>query len=459
MKFVLKSFIIILLSLLASGMITVSVFSQNGEWGLLTGLGFVVILLVLLLTSLVGLIRGRIAFLRIKGRWGAFWLGLASILFMVYAAGVVIVNIILVEELLGQGTGAREKAAFLYSQLSPDAYAETLIATEYKEMTIHYPAGDEETVKKIKQLYPKAKEKADIVFGSGTADAFKVIVYNSRDAMDASSGNPDFGGFYSPDDKSLHVLSTAVKNGWGFEKTFFHEYAHFRMFEYIERYDVNIRTIPQWFTEGVAEVVALWDIMRDLPAGEEADLSRLDSSMDFHAARKEGIDTYVQSCFAVQELVYSHGETVITAILEAAGGQEFEKAFENVHGKTLNDFQSDYLDRVRQISNLMNEYYEERGQKKFKRAEEVLTEMQGLAPQHPFAAGELPLIYIKQKKFEQAVEQMEENIKSVDGPYAHEFNMLAELYLLFDPEQALEYAQRAKGLTKNTGGKNHHRTN
>ncbi|WP_066175806.1 hypothetical protein [Bacillus marinisedimentorum] len=409
------------------------------------GAAFVILLFLLagLSFGLAGLFRGHVKFLRIRGKTGSAVLFLSSLFLILYISGLSIMNAMLVKEVMGQDFGAKEKAAFLVNGFGQDDYRKGLSAVTYQGLTIYYPADDEETVKEIKNYYPEMKAEADALFGSQRADTLTVVVYDSSETLQSNTYLSDVGGYYKASDDSIHILSSKLKSAWQFEEMFAHEYIHYRTDLFMEANDVPSKTIPQWIYEGVAEAASTWAGYMDIKHNRGMDLSLIETNQQFHQARGGIYNPYLQSYYAVEELLHLHGNGVIANLLLSVKENDFSSAFEKVTGSTMKEFENSYMDRRRRAGSLLEKVAAAQKNDDYLQAEILLKEAVSIAPDSK-ASESLIHVYIKQQKFNDAIDRLQKNMTDDSAPDQSDMLLLSELLLLENPQLALEYAEKAE---------------
>ncbi len=415
-----------------------------------TALLIILFLFVGLAFGFAGLMKGHIKLFRIKGRTGAAALFLGSLFLILYVGGLAALNVMLVGEITGKDFGAKEKAAFLVEGFSQDDYRKGLAAVTYEGLTIHYPAQDEENITEIKDLYPKMKAEADALFGVQRADALTVVVYDSWESLQSNTYLSDVGGYYKASDDSIHILSSKLNSAWQFEEMFAHEYIHYRTDLFMEANDVPSHKIPQWVYEGIAESASTWSGYMDIKHKRGMDLSLIETNQQFHQARGGIYNPYLQSYYAVEELLFQHGNDIMANLLLSAKNKDFGPAFEKVTGITLKEFGNSYMDRRRHAGNLLEKVVEAQKNKDFHQAELLLKEVIDIAPDS-MASQSLPHVYIKQHKFAEAIDRIQKNMRADSEPAQSNLLLLSELFLLENPQLALEYAEKAEKLASKKG--------
>ena len=227
---------------------------------------------------------------------------------------------------------------------------------EYKHVSIFYQEENE----KLMPLTVESLEWAEQISGELLGD-YKPksidLIFMDRDHMDQLSNLDGVSGYYSNFDKVMGVyvhpedvesilqeLETPV---YFFQRKILHEYAHYATFRKIEEAAVFGGAFPQWFIEGVAEYVAndQTEVHYELNRFEFLSLKSISQQEDWEEARHiETADPYKQGYFTVNYLIQEYGKSIVVDLINNTNETEgFNKAFEQIIGKTVSEFEQDVL--------------------------------------------------------------------------------------------------------------------
>lgn len=431
-----------------AGVVFILMMAQKSIVGIVVGLGLDILLIILLGIGVYGIMRGKITFLQIKSRLGAIGFFFISVMFLCYVNGLSILNLILEKE----ADGMKAKTLLLANLFLPVGYQGGLQTEKTEGLIVRFPEGERGTIAKLNSYYPSAKDEMDQMFGEAQLEPLAIIIYDKKQGM----GNKQFfesnDGFYQSNNQSIHLLSPKLLGDDQFQSLFFHEYTHHRTHQFLKQNGISEGEIPAWFHEGISEFVRYSDTYADMVPKKIIDFRKMDKNADFKQAKQGDYDPYLQSYLAVKELVLEQGSQAIPELLLAAKEFTFYDAFQKITGKNIELFQSSLLDRRKKIDRLLKQGVEAEKVGDFKKAESVYLEIMKLDPDSNLTAGSLPNIYIKQGKFEEAIQ----SIKKEGNLQVWQLHLLSELYLLSNPQESVIYAEQAEQLViKNDGGGDH----
>lgn len=231
------------------------------------------------------------------------------------------------------------------------------------------------------------------------------------------------------------------KSDW--KSTLLHEYVHYRSHQYQDLQRTPPGTIPQWFEEGLAMYV-----QHPLPPADPndveilRDLRELGSYRDFLGALEHD-DVYAKSYFAAAYLIERYGAESVSLLLSSSSQDQFYDRLEQLTGKSSGDFSDSLMDAYRKDEEQMQEtilYVQDRlFMDDFEGARQVLADW-SVAEGSRAAKVEEDLqrtLLMHAGEWEELMYSLDQ--KRGDRPYDMtwiDYALLAELYLLFDPEQA-----------------------
>lgn len=318
------------------------------------------------------------------------------------------------------------------------------LTEEFEGLTIKYEKDDYASVQTIKKLYPKAKEELNQLYGSHS-DELTIAVYAKLEDFNAASDSEILGGYYTPINDSIHLKSEEVVGDFELKDTFFHEYAHYRTNSYVEEHGISEEDLPQWFNEGISEVIAKRNTSVDIDLFESIDFKELDSNTLFLKGRQGNIDPYLQSYFTVNELVHQFGPEIIPKVLLALKDSDIYKALDDLTGTSSEALLNNYLERREQINNLLEKASEYVVNGSYKEAADIYQEILGIEPNNYTAISSMPHLLVKQYKFTDAVTQLI-NMEVLES---YDLLMLAELSLLSNLNDSLKYMEMSEEKIKN----------
>ncbi|RTR33983.1 hypothetical protein EKG37_07160 [Robertmurraya yapensis] len=317
------------------------------------------------------------------------------------------------------------------------------LTEKFEGLTIKYEKNDYSTVETIKALYPEAKEELDKLYGDNS-DELTIVVYEKLEDFNAASKSENLGGYYIPINDSIHLKSEELVGDFPLEDTFFHEYTHYRTDSFLEKHGLSDEDLPQWFNEGISEVIAKRDTDVDIDLVETIDFNELDSNTEFLKGRQGDVDPYLQSYFTVNELVYQYGLEILPEILLALKDKDIYKVLDDIVGTNSDELLSSYIARREVVKEMEAQAHEYELNANYKKALEVYEEILHLHPSNVSAIGAMPHLLVKQFQFTKAMD----TLKNRTDLYVYELKMLAELSLLTDLNESLKYTEMSEEKLK-----------
>jgi hypothetical protein len=450
MKVFLRIIIVFSIILIFAALLYFVILSPTNEIAIPLASIITVLLIFLILGSIYGMITGNIKILKIKKRKGALLLFTVSIFFLFYVSALGVLSIILEKESKKDIPSLKDSVLTVANLFIPIGYKKGLLSENFEGITFRFPKGDETSIQTIKKLYPGAKKELNKLYGKNPSEHLTIMIYETADELNSFSKIENLSGYYVSSNCSIHMISSKQMSPAAFQDSFFHEYTHYRTDQFLKQQHIFSGNIPQWFNEGVSQFEMDLHTDVDLDLKKVINFTNITTNTDFHAAIGDGYDPYLQSYFAVKELVLEHGTAVIPNLIKAAKNKTFYKGFKQITGDKIDEFQKTLLNRRERVKELYKQADEAQKKKQYKKAENLYLEITHLDPYSSSAVEMLPNLYIKQSEFEKAKNQLEEK----NEPDVWELQILSELALLTDPQESLKYAVKADKMNQvNTGGK------
>jgi hypothetical protein len=321
---------------------------------------------------------------------------------------------------------------------------QSFLKEEFKGITIKYEKKDESSVNILKELYPNAKEELDNLYGVSSSDKFTIIIYGNEKDFNKVSKYENSGGFYMPINNSIHIKSDKLMPTYKFEDLFVHEYTHYRTSKYLKENGITEDELPQWFNEGISEVMANKDTYVDIDLLKMMKFEDLDTPSKFYEGRNRDFDPYLQSYFAVNEIVNKFGAEIIPDILLTSKNSDFYYAFKETTGTSIDVVLTHYLERREVVKDLIDQAGEYQEDNDYKMVQETLLEILRLEPTNNFANQIMPHILIKQNEFTKALSLLRDNKELNAG----DLQILSELSLLNNLNESQKYTEALEEIIR-----------
>ncbi|MGG0717192.1 hypothetical protein ABE096_06280 [Robertmurraya massiliosenegalensis] len=314
-----------------------------------------------------------------------------------------------------------------------------LLTENIEGMEIKFEKEDRGSVETIKTIYPKAKEELDKLYG-GNSDELTVLMYANEEDFHTASSSEKLSGYYLPLNDSMHLMSETLIPGYKFEDLFNHEYAHYRTDRFLEEHGISVESLPTWFNEGISGLIQYRNTEVDIDLVEKVEFEDLITNTSFHKERDGNADPYLQSYFAVKELVDQFGMAVIPEILVALKDMDLEEALNKIVGMSSANLLSSYLEKRDVITELLNQAEEYQVNGDYKMVQHIYEEVLRLEPNNLSVSRTMPHILVKQSKLSETMTML----KSKEELEVYDLQMLAEISLLSDLKESLKYTEMSE---------------
>ncbi|MGB6407178.1 peptidase MA family metallohydrolase [Planococcus koreensis] len=372
----------------------------------------------------------------------------------IFLAGILVIVVVIFNsnsEMITNGKNAvtETKDSIDTKQISQDASKENFIEKEKDEILYLFPADSEQQIEKYAIELKSEKTRFDELLGSEVKDRLTIESHQSFNSPEVFSENSITGGYYIINDSTLHM--SMELESW--QNILIHEYTHYRTHQFYEMQDLPVNQIPTWFEEGIAEYMAgPLNLMAPSQLETVSDFRKMDSTESFQELQQEGFSPYAQSYFAVQQLVNTHGIEVIPELLKSQTMDAFYDNLERIAQKPLNEFQTDFLmDLIANQTEIIEEFKRvdeliEEGQ--YQHAENLLLKIRESSldlMDQSLAETKISEIYLEQGRYSELALKLQNKLDEESKDMRPvDFLTLAELYLIDNPQKALEIIQISK---------------
>ncbi len=438
-----KTILWILLCLMTMGIyILVPVF-LNLKGNIILALALSVILIISTIKKINNIIKEEK-----KSKAKNIWTCILNIVFL----GVIGLTTISIVEIYKE----EDKNIALYAvlektEMEPEGYNNVFKKQENDNYKILYTEKLELALNNINLILDRAIKLNNRIFGefntSPVTIKFDYIedVFESRDSLEGADG------LYMPLAREIYIYGKDayddVLSGGGSMKlqdSLIHEYTHHVMFEFFKENDIDISTIPIWFIEGVAEQVAdtnyITEINKIVPFNKLVTTNQWENNL-----QKENT-IYMQSKYAVRRIVILKGEDKLKDIILKSKESDFNTAFTEVVGISIEDLESIMNEDLKDSFN--KEFFEFRNvnkdiieeekiySDKYMEEKKKALEKYILLENNSDAYALLARLYIEDDKYEKAEKLLKEGIEK--NP--EEAELYTELGFMYEKKNQLELA-------------------
>lgn len=218
------------------------------------------------------------------------------------------------------------------------------------DITFHYndEKSSQKTIEMVRNFIPQVNKNISSLFSTDSKENLNIILYdNKQELLKNAKGLGEVDSFYDTSNRSIYLINFDKSFAeWEYEKLFMHEYAHYKFDLFIKENKVNYSSIPVWFIEGFAEYIGYnGSIVEYSPLSleNEKDFKLLNTTEEFEKARNEKYNPYLQSYYAIDELIKRNNQSSIKNIILKTKEMDFYKAFQLVTNMSIVEFKKVYL--------------------------------------------------------------------------------------------------------------------
>lgn len=250
----------------------------------------------------------------------------------------------------------------------PLDYNEKFETTIYKNSKINHTKEQELVLALMKSYIDEAIEINKGIFGDFKSTQLTIKTDYNREVFDKRAGTDSLAGYYMIEEKAMYISIEDIYDDFisgvrfakddktgddiilDYKKTFLHEYTHHITYEFLKSNKIQGTDIPTWFNEGISDYVANKGRANFFVSSidEIKKFSEIETASQWQEeSGKKGNTVYLQSYFAVDMIVKENGEEVIKEIIIKSKEHGFNKAFEIVTGKSLEKFENELEEDVK----------------------------------------------------------------------------------------------------------------
>lgn len=219
---------------------------------------------------------------------------------------------------------------------------------KYNNITILYKSDLKPAIPLVYEFINKVDGDCVKLFGDLQQSPLEVkFDYDEKMFKSLKSTKEDYAGLYSHKDRRVNIyigdcyediLALNMKSS-NFKHVIFHEYGHYMVDEYLEHNNISSESIPLWFYEGMGEYIG-WEGPNGYPPKVIVDFKEITDDKGWMKYFDNDYDIYEQSHFAVSELIMLKGEEVVKELLSKTKLSNFDAAFEDIMGFSIEEYQS-----------------------------------------------------------------------------------------------------------------------
>lgn len=444
----------LILTAILLGVIFLLVDKNQGTIVLFLGL---ICLFVLLFIMLVGLVRGEIKFLKLKGRFSislaiSYIVGTSMVLCVMWFVNFAI------NDRLGD-LSASEKMNFTLRK--------EVVSKELQKVTGDYPVivhdhitfrYHPDTEEKVYEIIDKIESITEFeikIFGQELikTDKLEVIVLlNSKDYIQLNPQHTEaIGGSYDPRNKRAMLYQK--RENLNDEESFIigmfaHEYSHYLIDLFLAEEGIYDKDIPVWYEEGISELFHHQSVDTISSHGNiDANLKYTDlHTLENWNSASEKTDVYYFAERAIEYIAGHQGDLKVLSniLLHQKETGSFEESLEQITGLKLSTLNKTIFSVEKDLQKAWDAWMQESD---IKTAEILYKEITKKHPNEGRAWHQYALILEDQKRWDEALSARRKVI-SINPEEAAGYLNISYLLTIIDPKEALAMARKSLELTK-----------
>ncbi|MBL4937059.1 hypothetical protein JK636_14990 [Clostridium sp. YIM B02515] len=379
------------------------------------------------------------------------------------------------------------------SKKETEAYNKLFKTVKHNNAEIYYKEDIEPALDLVYFYLDKAETRTSSIFKNVENVPITIKFDYDKDVFKSiNKDSSDYAGLYNYNNKTINIfvencysdiLAFNLKNG-NFKHYLLHEYSHYKFGQFLDKNKIERDSIPDWFNEGIAEYMAFGGERGNEPTSI-VEFSKLKDIKDWNKYNNEKYTVYEQAHYAVNRLIALKGENAISQIILKTKESNFETAFKEASGVSLEEYQKqlqedmnnkwkqynklikpitlkDEDDNIRvkgllayadkntnNIDPLLDAETIYSGMNRFDKAKEVCKLAVERNPNHSLAWARLGDNYVELLDFKAAQEAYEKAI-SVDKENSAKYISLSQGLLAVDINKAAETADKALKFDKSS---------
>ncbi|MBD8067940.1 hypothetical protein [Bacillus sp. PS06] len=319
------------------------------------------------------------------------------------------------------------------------------VEEEVYSYNFHYRPEDKEKIEHLKMMIPELTKLSEDFFGDRHFLEQDLTIYliNKQDEP-----NPLLSGTGVYTSDNIMLLKSDTSDSQSLQNAFAHEMAHFYLHNTASQLGLGEGDLPDWYHEGFAELFA-FRIARPLHLhkGVEYNVIPLNDIQRENEGYYSG--TYLYMHYVAEYLLHKFNKDIfLDLMLTTKEKNDFETAFIDLTNIELETahllFQEDW-EFINEIEELL------KVEKEIEAEQKILAYFKERGPyfyESPYIYQLLAGIYLKQERFEEALEMIERRLEFNDNPTI--YFQAAEIAYNIDKAKAIEFAEQAVESAKRT---------
>ncbi|MGG7078382.1 tetratricopeptide repeat protein [Clostridium sardiniense] len=338
------------------------------------------------------------------------------------------------------------------TEMEPEGYNDVFKKEEKENYKILYTEKLEPALNNINLILDRAIKLNNRIFGDFDKESVTIKFDYIKDVFEGRDSSEGSDGLYMPLTREIYVYGKdayddALSGGGSMklQDSLIHEYTHHVMFEFFKVNDIDSKTIPLWFIEGVAEHVADTNYITEI--NEIVPFSKLVTTEQWENNLQKENTIYMQSKYAVRRIVILKGEDKLKDIILKSKESDFNTAFKEVVGISIEDLENimnedlkdNFTKQFHEFRNANKDIYEEEKiyLDKYMNEKEKALEKYISIDNNPDAYAHLARIYIGGDEYDKAEKLLKEGIEKNQD----EAELYRELGLMYEEKNQLELAK------------------
>ncbi|WP_019241553.1 MULTISPECIES: collagenase [Bacillus] len=218
-------------------------------------------------------------------------------------------------------------------------------------LTIYHDQLSISKIKLIENIIDETNQQLQTIFPIHSNEPVTVIIFDNRQKFERDAQLKGVDGFYDLRTKILHVLhpdEEDVSSLKELQNITAHEYTHYYMDAYTKQKHIELSSFPLWFQEGFSEYIAREfseAVIEEVP--DNIPLNQLQKSRGWGkvTAKYSAYTPYAISHKAIFLLMKEDPKSV-KKIVNSMKKTTFEKAFKEVTGMSIEQFDEKYKNRM-----------------------------------------------------------------------------------------------------------------